>query len=103
MDFNNIEDICTGLTEKAKSNHFLQHPREEVKDEVNKFVESFSMEHGMHSHAISPQRWSFESEKHMFEDGVIELHCDPHLKNKNGACEFLFVDVSNAKLSKKKK
>lgn len=99
MEFNNIQDICKNLMDKAKSDKFLQHPVEEVEDEVNKFVEAFSMEHGMYSHTISPFRWNFESKKHMFEDGVIELKCDTHFKKNDQSCTFEFVDVSGAKLS----
>ena len=100
MEFNNIEEICTELMNKAKSDKFLQHPVDAVEHEANKFVESFSTEHGMHSHTISPYRWYFQSENHLFKDGVVELECSSKFKKKEGSCTFNFIDVSDAKLTK---
>lgn len=102
MEFNNIQDICESLMERAREQNFLQHTSDEVELEANKFVESFSIEHEMHSHTISPYRWFFQSEKHIFEDGVIELKCNAHTKLR-GACNFEFVDVSRAKITARKK
>ena len=85
MKFKNIEDVCRHLMEKAKSSNFLQHSVDEVEHEANKFVEEFSKEHDMHSHTISPYRWYFQSKKHMFEDGVIELQCDSKFKKQMAA------------------
>ncbi len=98
MEFNNIQDICESLMERAREQKFLQHTSDEVEHEANQFVESFSTEHGMHSHTISPYRWFFQSDRHMFEDGVIELKCDTYSKPR-GACNFEFVDVSGAKIT----
>ncbi len=99
MEFKNIEDICNELMKKAKSEKFLQHSVDEIEHEANKFVENFSEEHEMYSHTISPYRWYFQSEKHLFKDGVIELHCDSKFRKKDGSCAFRFIDVSDAKLT----
>lgn len=105
--FNDIEEVCEGLNNKAKvTNFFVQDPSD-IDDQANKFVAEFSSENRMKSHTISPSRWWFESKQHgMFEDGEIELY--PlvnhaiealHPADKHKEIKFVAINVEEAKIS----
>ncbi len=95
MQLHNIDSICSGLMDKARTEHFLDHPVKDIENNANSFVEDFAKENGLTAHTLSAFRWYFQTNDHLLEDGFVELHCKTGLLNHNGACTFDVVDIAN--------
>jgi hypothetical protein len=78
---------------KAKTEHFLDRPVHDIEIQANRFVEDFAKENGLTAHTLSAFRWYFQSDKHLLEDGFIELRCETSLFNHKGSCAFNIVDI----------
>ncbi len=93
MQNDSVKSICSGLMYKAKTEHFLDHPVNDIEEAANKFVEDYAQEHGLTAHTLSAFRWYFQSEDHLLEDGFIELRCKTNFLKHEGSCTFNVVDV----------
>ncbi|MFT5452468.1 MAG: hypothetical protein ACI9N9_001960 [Enterobacterales bacterium] len=94
MQLDNINDIRSGLIEKAKAGKFLERSVNDIESEANRFVEEFAGENGLTAHTLSAYRWYFQSDDKLLEDGFIELHCKTNFFKHEGFCTFEIVDVA---------
>ena len=95
MLIHNIDSVCSGLMDKARAEHFLDHSVKEIENQANNFVEDFAKENGLTAHTLSAFRWYFQTNDHLLEDGFVELHCKMGLLNQKGHCTFDVVDIAN--------
>jgi hypothetical protein len=93
MKIESIKDICTGLTERAHADKFLERSVDDIEGGANKFVEKFATDNGLTAHTLSAFRWYFQSDSHLLEDGFVELRCKANLLHHDGACTFDVVDI----------
>ncbi len=94
MQLNSVKSVCSSLMDKAKADHFLEHPVEDIEHEANKFVEEFAEENGLKAHTLSAFRWYFQSENRLLEDGFVELRCKTDFLKHKGSCTFELVDIA---------
>lgn len=93
MHTDSVKNICSGLMYKAKTEHFLDHPVDDIEKEANKFVEDFAKENGLTAHTLSAYRWYFQSDDRLLEDGFVELICKTNFLKHEGSCTFSVVDI----------
>lgn len=94
MQLDSIKNVCSSLMDKAKAEHFLDHPVNDIEEAANHFVEQFAEEHGLKAHTLSAFRWYFQSDDHLLEDGFVELHCKTNFLKHEGSCTFDVVDIA---------
>ena len=100
MQFDNIQNVCAGLMDKAMTVHFLDHSVDDIESEANKFVEEFAEENGLTAHTLSAFRWYFQSDNRLLEDGFIELRCKTNFLTHKGTCTFDIVDIAEVDKAK---
>ena len=93
MQTDSIKHICSGLMYKAKTERFLDHPIGKVEKEANRFVEDFAKQNGLTAHTLSANRWYFQTDDRLLEDGFVELKCHKNFLRNHGTCFFSVVDV----------
>jgi hypothetical protein len=98
MQLDRIKDVCSGLMYKAKAEKFLEHSINDIEVKVNFFVEEFAKENGLEVHFLPAYKWYFQSDSHLVEDGLVELHCKTNFLEHEGAC--IFEIVNNAEIDK---
>jgi len=94
MELDNIKSVCSGLTDKAKAEKYLEHTVDDIEKEANNFVETFAEENGLTAHTLSAYRWYFQSNNRLLEDGFVELRCKTNFLKHEGSCTFEIVDVA---------
>lgn len=94
MQLNNIQNVCSGLMDKAIADKFLDHSVDDIEESANKFVENFAKENGLTAHTLSAFRWYFQSDDYLLEDGFVELRCKTNFLSHEGTCTFDVVDIA---------
>ena len=94
MQINSIDNVCSGLMEKARAENFLSYSVDDMENQANTFVESFARENGLTAHTLSAFRWYFQSGDRLLEDGFVELKCTKDFMKHAGACVFDTVNIA---------
>ena len=94
MQLNSIQNVCSGLMDKAIADKFLDHSVDDIEESANQFVENFAKENGLTAHTLSAFRWYFQSDDQLLEDGFVELRCKTNFLSHEGTCTFDVVDIA---------
>ena len=94
MPINNIENVCSGLMEKARAENFLSYSVDDIESQANSFVERYAEENGLTAHTLSAFRWYFQSGDRLLEDGFVELTCTTDFMKHAGSCVFSAVNIA---------
>lgn len=94
MQLDSIQNVCSGLMDKAIADKFLDHSVDDIEGAANQFVENFAKENGLTAHTLSAFRWYFQSNDYLLEDGFVELRCKTNFLSHEGTCTFDVVDIA---------